>query len=681
MKRLAPALSLLFLLACGSDDATGPGPIGGLCASGVRSVRIVVLDAWGRSPATSTLQATDGGGATAQGQDQVALGDPVSPVVVEATSPDLVPASVRVTLDPTELAQSTVATQSGGALTALSTRTDAGCTRLTVWVGLDHPWYAASGRPPREGNVAELFLDGEPFWTSVAAGLASAQASVRGSTWWWQSDFELTRPAGHETMSEAVRRPNTALALLDGVPAVKRILVNRFLPETASGMAYLNTDPDLRSRGTTDGDGFEVMLQGNPTQVSIQGTYTGPAPVVDFARRVRAGGAAADETFAGQVASALDETFDAASFHQKTFVVDGRVAWVAGMNVKSTDWDTNDHRVFDSRRMKFASTGDERQRVAQKRQLPDLGPRKDYGVRIEGPAARDVDDVLRVRWDLGLTAHDLYWDHATPFTVPATPEPGAGTTTVQVVVTLPQPIAEQSILETWTKALRNATRYIYIEDQYFRMPMVTDVIVKALNDHPALRLIVVTKPMTATDGGKKWTVVCDDVLRAAAGDRYLLLQLRSFDAVSRPQAAAEGDESATFYFQDMDTHSKILMVDDEYLSVGSCNKNNRGLLYEGELNVAVHDQAWVTGARQRIFRNLVGPALEAQITDDDAANFALLKATADANAAVEAWWRSAGTGIDPATAEDAAIAHHPAGFVYPLAFTPDALMDVGPDAF
>jgi phosphatidylserine/phosphatidylglycerophosphate/cardiolipin synthase-like enzyme len=273
----------------------------------------------------------------------------------------------------------------------------------------------------------------------------------------------------------------------------------------------------------------------------------------------------------------------------------------------------------------------------------------------------------------------MYAEHSSPFQTPALAAP-AGGTTLQVVATLPPPIAEQSILETWRKALAHAQRYIYIEDQYFRMPILNDLIARRLRDVPELRLIVITKPVTPADGGKKYTVQSDDLFRATAPDRYLLLQLKSFDAVPRGEVA-QGDESASFYFADMDVHSKILMVDDEYLSVGSCNKNNRGLLYEGELNVAVHDPAWVTEARREVFRNLVGPERAGDVSDDAATSFTLLRVIAEDNAAKEEWWRTHGPGLDQAEVESFATGMRPQGFVYPLALTPDYLLDVGPDAF
>ena len=77
-----------------------------------------------------------------------------------------------------------------------------------------------------------------------------------------------------------------------------------------------------------------------------------------------------------------------ASYHQKFMVIDHDVAYVGGMNFRRVDWDTNEHRVFDHRRMLFDATQSEREAVMTKEELPDTGPRKDYILRIHGPAAQ-----------------------------------------------------------------------------------------------------------------------------------------------------------------------------------------------------------------------------------------------------------------------------------------------------
>ena len=97
---------------------------------------------------------------------------------------------------------------------------------------------------------------------------------------------------------------------------------------------------------------------------------------------------------------------------------------------------------------------------------------------------------------------------------------------------------------------------------------------------PDLRLIVITKPINEwTDPGCAQTYIANAEFESAFPNRYLLLQLRAYDT-----HVTWGIDETDAVFADMDTHSKMLIVDDKFMSVGSANKNNRGMVYEGELN-------------------------------------------------------------------------------------------------
>jgi phosphatidylserine/phosphatidylglycerophosphate/cardiolipin synthase-like enzyme len=112
-------------------------------------------------------------------------------------------------------------------------------------------------------------------------------------------------------------------------------------------------------------------------------------------------------------------------------------------------------------------------------------------------------------------------------------------------------------------------------------------------------------------------------------------------------------------------HSKLLIVDDRFLSVGSCNKNNRGLVYEGELNVAVLDDVWVRDARRRVLANVLPPSTPP--TDDVATWWAQLADAAAWNDNVWDNWEAAGGDIDLGDGTEPLPAQYtPSGFIYSL---------------
>jgi hypothetical protein len=659
-------LLVLLLLgsACdgGADAAGTPGITEGAFSPACEDhprVRVLALDCWGRGTATQP------GGVPVD--DRLLLAAATWSVPVDAG----LGVATKVTLSwDGDASPGTLTVDGAWAAVAFHSepRANLTCPMYTVAVGQDDPWLACTGRAPSY-NDATLFTNGMNLYASLAADLAAATERVHGATWWWQSNFELVRPDGHPTLSEADRTKNTVMAILEGLAGVsKRILVARFAGVTAAGLAYVNTDPALRAHALADGDDFEVISQNNPTPIPLDGPtplITHPAP---FPSRLEENPALAGLDFApasGTVEAAAAVLVEGASWHQKVWAIDGRVGYVGGMNVKSTDWDTDLHDPFDARRMKFMSTAEERQAVLERRALTDTGPRKDYGIRVAGPGARDVDAILQRRWDVGRATGDLWAEYTTPWELldPA-PEPPGGIL-LQVQSTQPEPMGERSIFESTDKAIRNARDLIYIEDQYFRMPVMLDAFQEALDAAPGLRIVVVTKPVSLLDGAKKWTVIMDEALREMAGDRYLLLGMEAYAAGHLLDA-----EVASPHFQGMDIHSKMLIVDDRYLSVGSCNKNNRGLLIEGEMNVAVLDPPFVRDARQRILANATG-RIDLDWNRPGGEIAADLAEIAAANAAIKEAALSSGVLPDPL----------PSGFLYPLEHTSDYLLDVGPDLF
>lgn len=672
----------LALLGCQPMDPVDPvdpvdPPAAPACLT-AGELQVVPLDAWGRDlPAARVVWDAhpDTAPGEAPGAVVVPFGDTSLTLRARLSADDHIDANLSAAWDG---AAFTFAVD--GAVGHVRSETevqDAVCGPLpvtSVYVLLDHAFFAAQARAPSR-NEATLFLDGEAHWAQVAADLAAATRRVTWSTWWWESDFELLR-------APADRADHTAMALFQALPDVdRRVMINRFWGENADWTALLNTDAPLRDAAEHGDDRFEVVLQGNNTAVPVyEEEYSGgPAPI-DVLGRVAANPRYADRALVGpgaRRAGAL--TLDVASWHQKAMVFDGEVAWVTGMNTKQTDWDTSAHLVFDPQRMNADADPSDRADVVAERDLADNQPRKDYGMRLVGPAVRDVEDVLHDRWDAGLADGALYAEHATPFDLDPAPAEPANGVIAQVTATMPEPWADQSIFETHAKAIRQARSYIYIEDQYFRAPRLNEVIVEAMDNNPELVLIVMTLAVAGSDGGSKYTYLSDALFRQRYPDRYLLLRPQAAELTVDP--GLFGD-TAEVVVEDVYLHSKLRIVDDRYLSVGSCNMNNRGYLYEGELDVAVLDASFATDARRRVFANLVGPAWADLLSDDARNNFDVLAMAAEANAETLAWWdEHADDYDDGAEAEAEWAARKPSGFVVPLVVEPDYFWDVGPDAF
>jgi phosphatidylserine/phosphatidylglycerophosphate/cardiolipin synthase-like enzyme len=412
--------------------------------------------------------------------------------------------------------------------------------------------------PPRGGNLVEVLVDGQATWSRAADDLEAAQEEIQIATWICRPDIELRRPPelalaepearGHLRLGEILERRAEA-----GVKV--RLLI--------WGLVYTPiVDRWMRRWYWRGRDNIDVLEQDHPSFIG--------------------------------------------SYHQKTLAIDGRVAYCGGMNLKENDWDTIAHVVHEPRRFPHTAGPPERQPTAARQKTPPFAPRHDLMVRIEGPAVADLvanfadrwAQSVRVRhasqwgrmidWVRRKCGNDDYPEVTPPKTVPA----ATGEHWVQVVRTIPG--GEDGILGAYVRAIRNARRYIYIENQYFRSPIIGQELRDRLRDNPRLRLAVVVRPVNGgrpslLDPSGYWTAHTLELIRQARpGFELTVIYAWGRDADER------------LVFEEVDVHAKVMIVDDVWLTVGSANINDRGFKTEGEINAVVLDKGLATDLRKRL---------------------------------------------------------------------------------
>lgn len=267
-------------------------------------------------------------------------------------------------------------------------------------------------------------------------------------------------------------------------------------------------------------------------------------------------------------------------------------------------------------------------------------PWHDLGVVVRGPAASSVLSNFRDRWN---TAASLPRDAdvwiprgGLPEPFPTIPEsieslppaptvatvskPSATTTSLQVVQTFAKnadPWQTAALKEgrgdiraTLERAISQASRYIYVEDQYIgseegRLPVRQDVpyglLTKRLRESDAVKVILVAR------GESAWDEMPDEFNEPAFGSRLAVWRLDGRKSRSTPFGLKT-------VFPPIMVHSKLVVIDDEFAMVGSANFANRSLVVDdshgtdSELSVAVvSNGTWVRDLRLALWTEHLAP--------------------------------------------------------------------------
>ena len=321
------------------------------------------------------------------------------------------------------------------------------------------------------------------------------------------------------------------------------------------------------------------------------------------------------------------------------------------------------------------------------------GPRPpwhDVQVALSGPVVYDVETVFRERWEdpnpitrnPGYRIRDrLRGLDLSPAPLPAqTPPPppvAGGTHVVQLLRTYPKlsfgrgyafaPEGERSVAHGYSKAIRRAKQLIYIEDQYFWSADVAETFVERLRENPDLHVIAVVPHspdqtrMISRAPQLLGRYLAMHRLMSVAGDRVAVYSV-------------ENHEGTPVY-----VHAKVCVIDDQWAVIGSDNFNRRSWTHDSELSaVVMQDEGTghspyarrlrLTLAAEHLDREL-GPdtfpgdisvletgrepqdlddELLLDVMDDCVDPEGMLRAYADAAAALDAWHDGGKVGPRPA---------------------------------
>lgn len=462
-------------------------------------------------------------------------------------------------------------------------------------------WYISTGTTPREGNAIRPLVDGEETWLDILAAFRGARRTIHLMFWMLHLDHELDRPAALEFKDRADRDKNTLHTIL--LEAQRRGVVIRILLWVPFTIPANQTDV-LKLIG-----GAFIPNSLGPLKLAAAG------PSIAAFLDLRVLKYAVGRKF--QVLIEQHPTEQIGSWHQKTVIIDDCLAYAGGMNARQNDWDSQ-HAVFDYRRTPHDASGAERTKLKAAHTETTYPPRHDFMTRIEGPLVMDVHNNFVARWNQAIDNKNFFSSGLMKLSAMTTPPSGPGEKSGQIVRTMPKypptPLGEGGCYEMYVRAIQNAEKYIYIEDQYFRSDRLANALASACRANPKLIVVAVTPPdyfaewdeveLALASPSTYWTADTFNIIKAAIPE-FCLFQLQVSDT------GAHGEQ----VFVRVDTHAKIMIVDDEWYTIGSCNINERGFLYEGELNIGVANTEDAFALRRRLWSEHLQTPCPADIVD------------------------------------------------------------------
>jgi phosphatidylserine/phosphatidylglycerophosphate/cardiolipin synthase-like enzyme len=148
------------------------------------------------------------------------------------------------------------------------------------------------------------------------------------------------------------------------------------------------------------------------------------------------------------------------------------------------------------------------------------------------------------------------------------------------------------------RALRSAERLIYIENQFLWSPEIIEVLCDKLANPPSEEFrVVVLLPVRPNNGADVTRGQASELTRVD-GDAGRFLACSIY-------ARHESQDTEPVY-----VHSKVCVVDDQWLTLGSANLNERSLFNDSEVNVCCEDKALATEVRERLWAEHLEMPLE-----------------------------------------------------------------------
>ena len=268
-----------------------------------------------------------------------------------------------------------------------------------------------------------------------------------------------------------------------------------------------------------------------------------------------------------QVHFCLDHTLPiGSSQHQKIVVVDDAVAFSGGLDLTIRRWDTPDHRLNNPDRVDPSGA--------------PYRPFHDVQIAVDGGAARALAELARERWQ---RASCTDAGTVSPAGDPWPPSVRPQFTDADVGIARTQPRSQlhqrevREVEALFLDSIDAAERSIYVENQFLTAQSIAERLAQRLKRKRRLEAVIVApstahtwiEARTMRNGRIRFRKTLEE---AGVGDRFRMVY---------PEVGAGGETTDTM------VHSKVMVIDDRLLRIGSANMNNRSMGTDTECDIAI----------------------------------------------------------------------------------------------
>jgi phosphatidylserine/phosphatidylglycerophosphate/cardiolipin synthase-like enzyme len=293
----------------------------------------------------------------------------------------------------------------------------------------------------------------------------------------------------------------------------------------------------------------------------------------------------------GRIRFCLDSCLPLGSAqHQKIVVIDDLVAFTGGLDLTVRRWDTGEHAACDPLRVDPEGK--------------PYSPFHDVQCMVDGEAAAALAEIARARWDAaGCVVTNLRSKSGNRW--PDCVGVDARDITTGIARTEPETADQIGVTEVarlFEGSIATANRLIYIENQFTTADEIARALAQRMARAPCLKLLIVAPrahsswfESQAMQGGRRSFI--NPFVAAGVTQRLRIV----YPTSQQPQSAVAA----------VMVHSKVMIIDDRFLRVGSANLNNRSLGADSECDVAFEatcdeHEAFIRSVRHRLIGHFLG---------------------------------------------------------------------------